>query len=219
MSLLKASTMRTIALATFALGALLSGPVLAQTAKPGEGQAVVPQVDRRDVRLPRIPSRDFEVGLFAGTYGTQNFGSSAVLGLRLGYHITEDFFVEGAFASTKVKDDSFRQILPGGIFAGGTETLRYYNLSAGYNLLPGEVFFGANRAKASSFFLLGGVGSTNFNDQSRQTINLGFGMRLLLGDRSAVRVDVRDHIYSLDLLGKRESTQNLEVTAGFSLFF
>jgi outer membrane beta-barrel protein len=124
-----------------------------------------------------------------------------------------------AFGGTRVSDASFRQILPGGIFPNGKETLSYYNLSAGYNLLPGEVFFGANRAKATSFFLLGGIGSTNFNDQSRQTINLGFGMRLLLGDRSALRLDVRDHVYSLDLLGKRESTQNLEVSAGFSLYF
>ncbi len=211
--------MRPLLLALASAATLTAVPSLAQDRKPGEGQAVVPAVDRRDLKLPRIPSRDFEVGLFAGTYGTQNFGSSAVVGVRLGYHITEDFFVEGAYASSKVSDDNYRQILPGGIFATGSETLKYYNLSAGYNLLPGEAFFGANRAKATSFFVLGGVGSTNFNEQSRQTLNLGFGMRLLLGERSALRVDVRDHIFSLDLLGKRESTQNLEVSAGFSLFF
>jgi len=39
-----------------------------------------------------------------------------VLGLRLGYHITEDFFVEGSYASTKVSDAAFRQVLPGGVF-------------------------------------------------------------------------------------------------------
>lgn len=211
--------MRLLLPAITVLATLSSFCAVAQERKPGDGQAVVPTVDRREVTLPRIPSRDFEAGLFAGTYGTQNFGASAVVGVRLGYHITEDFFVEGAYASTQVQDESFRQILPGGIFANGTETLKYYNLSAGINLLPGEAFFGANRAKATSFFLLGGIGSTNFNEQSRQTYNLGFGMRLLLGDRSAVRVDVRDHIFSLDLLGKRQSTQNLEVTAGFSLYF
>jgi hypothetical protein len=30
---------------------------------------------------------------------------------------------------------------------------------------------------------------------------------------------VRDYIYSLDLLGKSENTQNLELTVGFSFFF
>ena len=57
----------------------------------------MPEVDRRDITVPKFPSNDFEIGLFAGTYATQNFGTSAVGGLRLGYHITEDFFVEGVF--------------------------------------------------------------------------------------------------------------------------
>ena len=30
---------------------------------------------------------------------------------------------------------------------------------------------------------------------------------------------MRDHIFSLDLLGKRQSTQNIELTAGFAAFF
>jgi outer membrane beta-barrel protein len=55
--------------------------------------------------------------------------------------------------------------------------------------------------------------------QRRQTLNLGFGGRVLMSDRWAVSVDVRDHIFSLDLLGKRQSTQNLEATLGLSVFF
>ncbi|WP_425257238.1 outer membrane beta-barrel domain-containing protein [Rubrivivax sp. RP6-9] len=182
-------------------------------------QVVVPQVERRTVQPPRFPSNDFEIGLFAGTFSTQNFGSSAVYGLRLGYHITEDVFVEGAFGQTKVSDEAFRQVLPGGIFVNPTETLSYVNLSAGYNLLPGEVFFGRNVAKASAFYVIGGIGSTKFIDQRRQTFNVGFGTRLLFNDSVAVQADVRDHIFSLDILGRRESTQNLEVTLGVTVFF
>ena len=77
-------------------------------------QVVVPQVDRRGIRLPKFPSNDFEVGLFGGSYATQNFGTSFVGGLRLGYHITEDFFVEGVYAHTNVSDKEFRRILPDG---------------------------------------------------------------------------------------------------------
>ena len=57
---------------------------------------IQPQVDRREVKLPKYPSKDFEIGLYAGTYATQNFGSSLVGGVRLGYHISEDIFVRGA---------------------------------------------------------------------------------------------------------------------------
>ena len=59
-----------------------------QQQKPANEQVVVPQVDRRDIQVPKFPSNDFEIGLFAGTYATQNFGTSAVGGLKLGYHIT-----------------------------------------------------------------------------------------------------------------------------------
>lgn len=209
------------ALAAVLIAVLLLSPKLAQAAdpQPANEQVIVPEVDRREVKLPRFPSNDFEAGVFTGTYATQNFGSSVVGGLRLGYHITEDIFVEAVYAQTKVSDESFRQILPGGVFAQTKETLKYYNLSAGFNVLPGEVFFGSKRAKASAIYLIGGVGSTNFNQQRRQTVNLGLGMRLFLADWAAVQVDMRDHIFSLDLLGKRQSTQNLELTGGITFFF
>ncbi|MEO8154854.1 MAG: outer membrane beta-barrel domain-containing protein [Rhizobacter sp.] len=187
--------------------------------KPANEQVIVPQVDRRDVKLPRIPSNDIELGLFVGTYATQNFGSSFVKGLRLGYHITEDFFVEGAYAQTKVSDQAFRQILPGGVFAQEKEKLAYYNLSVGVNVLPGEVFLGRNTAKASTLYLIGGVGSTKFNELRRQTINVGFGSRVFFADWAALQLDVRDHMFDLDLLGKRQRTQNIEMTLGVTFFF
>jgi outer membrane beta-barrel protein len=182
-------------------------------------QVVVPQVDRRDVSVPKFPSNDFEIGTFVGTYATQNFGSSLVGGVRLGYHITEDFFVEGTYAQTKVSDESFRQILPGGVFPQEKENLSYYNLSIGYNVLPGEVFIGAKRAKPSQLYVIGGVGSTKFDDQRRPTFNLGFGFRVFLADSVSLQLDMRDHLFSIDLLGQRQSTQNLELTGGIAFYF
>jgi outer membrane beta-barrel protein len=188
-------------------------------APPANEQVVVPQVDRRDVRLPRFPSRDWEVGALVGTYATQNFGSSVVYGLRVGYHITEDVFVEGTLAQTSVSDETFRQILPGGVFVDQKESLSYFNLSAGYNVLPGEVFLGRNRAYASQIFVIGGVGSTRFVDQRKQSFNFGLGARVYLNNRASIRVDMRNHVYPLDLLGRRQNTQNLELTAGAGFTF
>jgi outer membrane beta-barrel protein len=205
------------------LTAMLSAPALAQTAtpqQPANEQVIVPEVQRRDVRLPKFPSKDFEVGLLAGTYATQSFGASAVGGLRLGYHLSEDFFVEGVYAQTKVSDKTFTEIFPGaGPLADTDKKLSYYNVSAGYNLFPGEIFLGSKTAKASSIYLIGGVGSTKFANQRKQTFSVGFGFRVLFSDRWAVRVDVRDHIFSYDLLGVRQNTQNLELTTGFAYYF
>ena len=191
----------------------------AQTSPPANEPVVVPQIDRRDVKRPKFPSNDFELGLFTGIYATQNFGSSSVSGVRLGYHITEDVFVEGAYVQSKVSDEAFRQVLPGGVFVNQTEKLTYYNVSFGYNVMPGEVFFGRNVAKASAFYFIGGVGSTKFVDQKKQTINIGFGTRLIFADWFAMQVDVRDHMFSLDLLGKKQNTNNLEVTLGATFYF
>lgn len=205
------------------LTAMLSASALAQTAapqQPANEQVIVPEVQRRDVRIPKFPSKDFEVGLLAGTYATQSFGASTVGGLRLGYHLSEDFFVETVFAQTKVSDKTFEEIFPGaGPLADTDKKLTYYNVSAGYNIFPGEIFLGSKYAKASSIYLIGGVGSTKFANQRKQTFNVGFGFRVLFSDRWAVRVDVRDHIFSYDLLGVRQNTQNLELTTGFAYYF
>ncbi len=204
-----------LALVTFASGVAASA---AEPAAPTE-QVIVPGVTRRDVRLPRFPSNDFELGAFVGTYSTQNFGSSTVGGLRLGYHITEDFFAEAVVAQTQVSDTNYRQILPGGIFANELENLSYYNLSVGYNVLPGEVFFGSTRAWPFSLYVIGGVGSTSFNQQRRSTFNFGSGLRVFFNDSVSVQIDARDHIFSLDLLGKNQTTQNLEFTIGLTAAF
>lgn len=214
--------------ATVVLAAAPLAPACAQTRTPpaaGQGtvppneQVIEPKVPRRDVRVPKIPSRDFIVGVFAGTYSTESFGASALFGTRLGYHVTEDFMVEAAWATTKVSDEAFRQILPGGVFPTQEQRLTYYNLSAGVNILPGEVFFGSRYAKPSALYFIAGVGSTKFLEQTKQTINFGFGLRVWAKDWFAVQLDVRDHIFPLDILGQRRTTQNLEFTAGATFFF
>jgi outer membrane beta-barrel protein len=182
-------------------------------------QVIVPQVERREVHKPKYPSNDFEIGLFAGSYTAQNFGTHFDWGARIGYDITEDFFVEASYRRTKVSDAEFRNILPGGIFTAEQEKLQSYDLSLGWNFLPGEVFIGKNWAKASTMYAIGGLGSTKFDSQRMQTWNFGLGAKLFLADWVALRADVRDHIYTLDLLGKRGSTQNPEITVGFAFFF
>jgi outer membrane beta-barrel protein len=212
---------RTLTFLLLALAILGGADAFAQTSgqKSANEQVIVPQVDRRDVRTPRYPNKDFEIGAFLGTYSAENFGSSLVYGLRLGYHITEDVFVQATYGTTEVSDEAFRRVLPGGIFANPKETLKYYNLSAGYNVLPGEIFLGRNVAKASAVYVIAGIGSTDFISQKKQTINFGLGMRVLVRDRLSVQFDIRDHVYSLDLLGENTSTNNVEFTAGLSWYF
>jgi outer membrane beta-barrel protein len=208
-----------IALLAVLLATLGAAAHAADPPPPPKDQVVVPDVDRRGIRLPRFPTSDFEIGGLGGTFSTQNFGTSGIGGVRLGYHITEDFFVEGVYAITNVSDKNFRLVLPGGIFPKETERLTYYNLSVGYNVLPGEIFIGSAHAFPSQFYVIGGVGSTKLDTQRKPTFNFGAGFRVYLSDHAAIQIDVRDHIFSLDLLGQRESTQNLELTLGLTGYF
>ena len=209
--------------------AIAATPSLAQTTAPAAGatpnqppneQVIEPTVPRRDVRVPKIPSRDIIAGAYLGTYSSEDFGASFVYGARLGYHITEDFFVEGRLRHDQV---SVTRTTGRSSRAASSRKRRkrsaYYNLSVGYNILPGEVFFGSRYAMASALYLIAGVGSTKFLEQSKQTINFGLGYRVFLKDWAAIQVDFRDHLYTLDLLGQSKSTQNLELTAGITFFF
>jgi outer membrane beta-barrel protein len=81
------------------------------------------------------------------------------------------------------------------------------------------VFWGSKRAWPFSLYVIGGVGSTSFNQQRRATFNFGSGMRVFFTDNISMQFDARDHIFSLDVLGKNQTTQNLELSLGLTASF
>ncbi len=86
-------------------------------------------------------------------------------------------------------------------------------------MLPGEVFFGGNRAYNSALYLIGGVGSTSFAGDERFTVNIGAGARILLQDGLALRFDVRDRILAVDVFGDDKRTHNFEAALSVTGFF
>ncbi len=53
----------------------------------------------------------------------------------------------------------------------------YYDLSLGYNFLPGEAFIGRGVAMTSALYLIGGIGGTDFAGDTKFTVNFGAGYR------------------------------------------
>ena len=190
----------------------------AQTPGPEVEQVVNPELDRRVVRAPRIDVDDFEIAAFAGMLSVEDFGANAVYGARLGYHVTEDFFVEATYAQSTVSDAAYRRI-GAAIFEEPEVTLRTYDLSVGVNLLPGEIFLGKNFAMTSAFYFIGGVGNTNFARRDHTTLNFGLGLRALFTDWFAVRIEMRDRIFESDILYASEFKHNFEMTLGTSFYF
>jgi outer membrane beta-barrel protein len=185
-----------------------------------EGEQVVrPELERREVKEADIDTEDFEIGAFAGVMSVEDFGTNLVYGARLGYHVTEYVFVEASYGRTDTDETSAERFGGFQILQDSDRTLDYYNLSFGFNILPGEAFVGSRWAFTSDFYLIGGVGSTNFAGDDLFTWNIGFGYRVLVNDWLALRADARDHVFDVDLLGESNTTHNLEFTGGVSIFF
>jgi outer membrane beta-barrel protein len=183
-------------------------------------QVIEPELERRTITEADIDSEDFEVGAYAGVMSIEDFGSNFVYGIRAAYHITEDFFAEAAYGRTEADETSYETLSGGAkLLTDSQRQFDYYNISLGYNLFPGEAFIGSGHAFNTAFYLIAGVGNTEFADDSHFTVNAGAGYRFLLTDWIALRVDARDYIFKSDLLGNDKTTNNLEFTGGVSFFF
>ncbi|MEM1436963.1 MAG: outer membrane beta-barrel domain-containing protein [Pseudomonadota bacterium] len=205
------------------VGAALSASVAVAATDPDELELeplAVREPDRRQVEVDQLDTEDFEIGVYGGILSVQDFGSDAVTGVRLAYHITEDFFVEGAYAQSTLGQTSFERLSGGAqILTDAERDFSYYNVSLGWNIFPGESFLGSRFAFKGGLYLIGGVGSTEFGGDNRFTINAGLGYRLIATDWLALHVTVRDHFFESDLLGENDTYHNLELTGGLTIFF
>ncbi len=130
------------------LSMIIPATATAQSAESVPEPVIPAQVDRRDVHIPKISASDIEVGAYTGILSVQDFGAKSSSGLRLGYHVTEDFFVEGMYGRSTVSDQAFRRLgiaifnREGGVgnvnFNGEGHTA--YNFGIGIRALPVDWF-------------------------------------------------------------------------------
>jgi outer membrane beta-barrel protein len=181
---------------------------------------VQPQVQRRSITVPNIGARNVELGAYYGILSIQNFGAQPVQGVKLDYHITEDFFFQGAYGQSRAGETSY-ELLSGGIqlLSNAERRFTYYDLSLGYNMLPGEIFIGHHLAMTSALYVIGGIGSVDFAGDQNFAVNFGAGYRVLPTDWLAFHVDVQDIVFRTDIFSVYQLTNNLQATVGLSVFF
>ena len=212
-----------LSLAVLLLGCFGLIPAVSFAAEPmsiDTEQVIQPRVERRQITVPQIKSEDFEVGLFGGIMSVEDFGANPVFSVRAAYHISEDFFAEAAIGQTKTTKSSYERLSGAAqLITSDERLLRYYSLSLGYNLLPGEAFVGGKYAFNTALYIIGGIGDTHFAGSDRFTINLGSGYRFLATDWLAIHAALTDHLFDMDLFGSTKTTNNLEISLGATIFF
>jgi outer membrane beta-barrel protein len=181
---------------------------------------IEPQVERRKIKVPRIKAKNVELGAYFGELSIESYTAAPVVGVSFDYHVTEDFFFEAAAGRATTGKTSFETL--GGnvqLLTNDERRFTYYNLSLGYNFLPGEVFLGRNLAMTSGFYLLGGIGSTKFEGDQKFTVNFGAGFRVLPTDWLTIRIEAQDQMFKSDFLGTDRLRNNLAAHIGATVFF
>lgn len=184
------------------------------------GKIITPDLERRHIKEADLDSEDFEVGLYTGILSVEDFGSNTVAGVSFGYHITEDFFAQLNYATSKTQKTSY-ELLSGGVelLTKDQRDLSYYNISLGYNLLPGQVYISEKWHFNTGVYFIAGAGNTRFAEKNYFTYNLGAGFKFYATDWLMLDLGMRNYSFKHELFGDSKKTNNLESRLGVSLFF
>jgi outer membrane beta-barrel protein len=193
---------------------LLVGTAIAQ-----DRPLIEPDVQPQDIQEALIDTENFELGLSIGTLNIEDFESSIVYGVRLAYHVSEDIFFEANAGFADAGETSAEQLGQVQLLTDAQRDYQYYNVSVAYTLLPGQAYFARKYAFNTNFYLIMGLGATEFADDNRFTVNYGAGYQVLLTDSLAWHISARQHLYKIDLLGEEKNSVNTEFSSGLSFFF
>jgi len=199
---------------------VLSGELAAQSTEDESTNLIEPQIERVEFDESMIDANDFEFALYTGLLAVENFDTNPVYGFRIGYHVSEDFFVQASYGTSEVGETSFETLNGGApLLSDDERKVEYYLVALGFNLFPGEVFLTDSTTFNSVLYISGGLGNTDFAGDDRYTIAWAVGYRTLFTDNFSLDIEMRDLIFDIDIFGNDETTNNLELTVGLNLFF
>lgn len=199
-------------------------PVYAQSEEESDEEQVEsliqPQIERETFDESLIDSEDFEISFFSGMLSIEDFGVNSVTGFKLTYHISEDYFAQAVLGESTASETSF-EVLSGGapLLSDDERNLEFYQINIGYNLFPGEAFLSNSTTLNNAFYIIAGLGNTDFAGDQRHTVNYGFGYRILFFDAFSFNVDLRDHLFDMDVFGEKVGTHNIEYSLALGWYF
>lgn len=181
---------------------------------------VEPSVERKETFDDLLDNENFELGFNVGVISIEDFETSSLLSTHFSYHITEFFYVKAEYSIAEGGKTSFEKLSnTAPLLTDEQRELTYYGLNLGYNLFPGEVFFGRGMAFNNVFSVELGAGTTEFAGDDNFTVNLRGNYRVFFTDWLAWDFAMSDHIFDTHITGETKSTHNLSFNTGISVFF
>jgi outer membrane beta-barrel protein len=192
------------------------GPVIAGEEPPG--RVVDPDIKTAPVKVRGIPAEDFEVtgtATFVVMDHVENDKTNFVgtYSLRGAYHVTEDFFVEAGYgkASRTGWNRLRRWLNKDQAPPIGLET---YDISAGVNLFPGDLYLGKNFVLPFVGYATAGLGYLKYEGLRAPSGTVGIGVKFFPKDWLSFRYEIRDRMWLHD-----GDHSNAEFTVGVGVYF
>jgi outer membrane beta-barrel protein len=163
-----------------------------------------------------------ELSPMAGWYAADLYSGAPVYGGAYTFHFSEDLGLEASYMRTQRKNeliDAFQRanVVPRQIVIA-TAPLNLYFGHLVWSMAYGKMrWFGAGISRFD-FYLAAGAGVTDDGTGRGLTGSGGFGMKIYIGKWFGLRLDVRDHVLSQEVLGVSQIVNDVVATGGFSVF-
>ena len=208
---------------TIALIALLPSSANAQCVDEELKQELVGGRHYRGVQ-ERLFTKAFrhELSAMGGWYAADLYSSSWVAGGAYTFHFSEDLGLEASVAFTRFRTavtDTYERRYPQVQVEDRTNKPgRLYFGHLLWSFAYGKVRWMGGGISRFDFNASLGAGVTDDSTARGLTGSAGLGTKMYLNNWFAVRVDIRDHLLRETLIGEEHLVNDVQVTAGASLF-
>ncbi|CAN5215487.1 hypothetical protein BH09MYX1_BH09MYX1_09290 [soil metagenome] len=163
-----------------------------------------------------------ELSVNGGYYAADLYSSNYVVGGAYTFHFSEDLGLEASFQYTRFRSavtDSYERRYPQIQLEESTNRpgLLYFGHLV-WSFAYGKLRWFGSGITHFDLNLALGAGVTDDSTSLGITGSAGLGTKWYFGKWFAVRMDIRDHILSQQLVGEQHLVNDIVVTAGFSVF-
>lgn len=185
-----------------------------------EASVLDTKYEAKKYKSPDIEVDDFEILANFGFLSIEDFGVSNSAIFSLNYHVNELYFVQASLVTAEASETSF-EVLTGNptLLTDAQRDYESYNISLGYNLFPGEGFFSKEHTFSTDYYVIAGIGSTDFAGDEHFTYNYGAGFRAAISSNFTIYSEFRNYVFDIDVFGTNKSSNNLSISLGIGFVF